>query len=352
MSKTLKYARNGALIFGIGNGLLNIFKQLDKIGNEPNLKFGWKKLAGATLKGAAFGGVSGLAIGSIADYQNSLEEPINTDAYLLSIIDKVRLDKNNRKYKSLDEKADRLIYLLKGKLGNKLSGEPMRLGSTEHGTALANNFDIDICLPFKPDSFASTAQMYLHLQDSLEQLMGRQSFIRTRGQKKSIGVLLELRGEERRIDFVPFKLTASKSSNTTSGYLYVNDSVNPTYTKTDIQALNSLRLTETQKKIVVALKHWKTKHRIPLNSHLLQNLVLDAYQRNSVPEKFTSKIMMVLRHIRDKMDVAVIRSVENTNNVLTDISDRKKAQIVRACRKTIEEYEYQPNSVTEIFEIE
>jgi hypothetical protein len=236
-------------------------------------------------------------------------------------------------------------------LGNKIAGKPIRLGSTEHGTALADNFDIDICLPFRPDSFTSTAQMYSHLYDCLKPLVGKQFIVEARGQKKSIGVLLELRGEKRRIDIVPYKLTSLKS-NKTSGYLFVNDPINPSYTKTDIHALNGMKLTETQKRIVIVLKYWKTKCEIPLSSHLLQNFVIDAYQRNKIPKGFTHKVIMVLKHIRDKMDVAVIRSVENTNNVLTNISDRKKVHIIEACGKLIEEYEYQPNSLVDHFKIE
>lgn len=351
MNKKGKYALNGALILGIGNGILNAINQLDKMDKDPGKNFDWAELLGATAKGAAVGGAGGFAIGAVADYQNSLEKPINTDAFLFSVVNTVRLSKDDSEYRSLNDKASKLVELLKTELGDKLAGEPMRLGSTENGTALADNFDIDICLPFKPGSFSSTGEMYDYLNACLERLVGKRSIVETRDQKKSIGVILELRGEKRKIDIVPYKLTA-KRGNKSSGYLYVNDPDNPTYTKTDIHALKSFKLTETQKKIVVALKHWKKKNSLPLSSHLLQNLVVDAYERNHIPKKFTEKIMMVLAHIRDNMDVAVIRSVENTNNVLTDISDAKKSEIVKACKKTIEEYEYQPNSVVDIFEVE
>lgn len=351
MDKKSKYARNGALILGIGNALLNTINQLNEMEEDPNREFDWRRMLGAALKGAAVGGIGGFAVGALVDHQNSLEEPINTDEFLLSVVDSVRLDKNDSYYRSLDEKADRLISLLKENLGDKLAGEPMRLGSTEHGTALANNFDIDICLPFKPDSFSSTAQMYDYLDSFLEQMVGKQSIIKTRNQRKSIGIMLKLKGVERRIDIVPYKLTAS-NKNKTSGYLFINDPYSPSYSKTDIHALLNLKLTETQKKIVVVLKHWKAKNELPMSSHLLQNFVIDAYQRNHVPRAFTDKILMVLRHIRDNIDVAVIRSVENTNNILTNISDSKKAEIIRACKRAIEDFEYQPNSVVEIFEVE
>lgn len=349
MNKKGKYALNGAIILGIGNGMLNAINQLNKMDLESDKNFDWGEFFCATAKGVVFGGIAGFAIGAIADYHNSLEKPINTDAFLFSLVNAVRLCKDNSNYRALDYKASKLIEQLKVNLADKLAGEPIRLGSTENGTALADNFDIDICLPFKPRSFSSTGEMYDYLSACLEKLVGKRSIVETREQKKSIGVILELNGEKMKIDIVPYKLTA-KRGNKSSGYLYVNDPDNPTYTKTDIHAIKNFKLTETQKKIVVVLKHWKRKHDLPLSSHLLQNIVVDAYEKNFIPKKFTEKILMVLAHMRDNLDVAVLRSVENTNNILTNISDSKKAAIMKACKKAIEEYEYQPNSLVKAFE--
>ncbi|MBL7933518.1 MAG: hypothetical protein JNL60_16555 [Bacteroidia bacterium] len=349
MNKTAKYGLYGAIGGSLINALFNIIKQLNEMDKEPGKEFDWGNLLGAAGKGAIVGGVGGLAVGAIADYQNDKEKPINTDAFLFTVIKDVKLDKNQSDFKRLDEKANRLIYLLKQKLGNKLASEPMRLGSTEKGTALSDNFDIDICLPFKHSSFNSTVEMYEYVLNFLAGLVGRESIVRIRDQKKSIGVILALRGEEYKIDIVPYKIT-NKRGNKTSGYLFLNDSTRPSYTKTDVHALKSLKLTDTQKKIVVVLKHWKTKNNLPLSSYLLENLVIDAYHYNEVPRKFTKKVIMVLEHIHNNLDVAVIKSIENSNNVLTNISDSKKAEIVAACKKAIEDYEYQPNSVLDTFE--
>jgi hypothetical protein len=159
MNKKAKFALNGALILSIGNAILNATNQLNKIDADQSKKFDWGELLGAAAKGAVVGGAGGFAIGAVADYQNSLEKPINTDAFLFSVVNTVRLSKNDGSYRTLDEKADALIVLLKSEFGDKLAGEPMRFGSTENGTALAENFDIDVCLPFKPGSFSSTGEM-------------------------------------------------------------------------------------------------------------------------------------------------------------------------------------------------
>lgn len=351
MNKKKKYALNGALVFGIGNAVLNAINQNNEMDKDPTQKFDWERLLKAGAKGALIGGAGGLTIGAIKDYQNSKEKPVNTDKYLFSVIDEVRLNKTDFSFRALNQRADMLIMHLISKLGHKLEGYPTRLGSTENGTALTDSFDIDVCLRFKPSSYPTTEDMYMHLHDCLDRLVGQHGIIETREQKKSIGVVFRLNGVKRKIDVVPYKLTA-KRGNKSSGYLYVNDSINPTYTKTDIDAIKSFRLTDTQKKLVIALKQWRNNYDLPLSSHLLQNFVVDAYYHNYVPEKFTKKVIMVLSHIRDNIYDINIRSIENTNNILTDISENAKDEIVRACKKTIEEYKYQPNSIIDNFSID
>jgi hypothetical protein len=354
MNKTTKYALNGAGIGGLGGIIFSVIKQLSEMNDNPNKKFDWGKMFETGLKGAAIGGATGFAIGAVTDYQNKNEEPINTDAFLYTVVNNVKLNKNDEQYKRLCNKADFLTNLLSNKFTDKLSSSPVRLGSTEKGTALRDKFDIDIFFSFKSNSFTSTETMFLSILDFLQEQVDRNGIIKVRNQKKSIGVIFEIRGEEYKIDIVPCKITQSDTGNT-SGYLYLNDTSlfgKASYTKTDVHVLKNVKLTETQKKIVIILKHWKKKNDLPISSHLLENYVLDAYSyyKYKIPKTITKKVIMVLEHIKESIDSNVIRSIENTNNVLTNISDNSKQQIIYACKNAIEDYEYQPNSVVEIFE--
>jgi hypothetical protein len=354
MSKTKKYAVKGSVIVGLIKAAHNTAKQLDEMTANTHQKFNWKELLVEAGEGAVIGGIGGGIIGSIADHQNGLEKPLNTDSFLYKAASKLKLNKDDVAYLKLQEKADILISLLKREFTQKLAGEPFRIGSTEKGTALRNKFDIDIALSFKKNSFRSTAEMFDTVGDFLEQLIGNCSIVRVRDQQVSIGVYFLFNGKEYKVDVVPKKRSSDKGKNK-SGYLFVNDSTfwkdNSSYTKTDFHALNNIRLTEVQKKIVIILKHWKNKNNLPLSSHLLENLVLDAYEINkySIPGNLTGKIVMVLRHIAENLDVAVIRSIENTNNILTDISPESKSKIIDACITAVEDYEYQPNSILDNF---
>ena len=131
-------------------------------------------------------GEGGYIIGTILDYQNSLEHPLHTDLLLLGIVNDIRLNKSDRLYQTLNSKAYSLINFLKRKDQNKLDGEPMKLGSTEKGTALRHKFDLDICLPFRPGSFSSTEEMYYSVLECMENYVGQDSVVKIRDQKNQL----------------------------------------------------------------------------------------------------------------------------------------------------------------------
>lgn len=347
-TKTKKFLVNGAVIVGILNAIINAIRQLDAIQVNPDLKFDWQKLLKAAGKGAVVGGVGGAAVGAYIDYRNSNVKPINTDAYLMKVADNVKLDRNHPSYLSLNNKANYLIRLLRNEFGSAIHSTP-RLGSTESGTALSHRFDIDIAINFKPKSFSSTKEMFFSVLNLIEEQVGKSSIFRVRDQKKSVGVFFKLHEVEHKIDVVPCKLTNGAKG---AGYLYVNHSSllgSSSYTKTNIRALNAVKLSPTQQRIALVLKKWKDKENLPMSSHLLQNLILDAYSYSRrTPMKFTDKVVMVIRHIADSLDKAVIRGVENTNNIITDIPDIDKEIIIEACQSVIDDYQYQPNSIVRI----
>lgn len=352
MSKAVKYGTNAAIVGGLGNAMLNAIKQLDEMKTGPDFKFSWRNCFEAGVKGAVVCGAAGLVVGAIADDNNANTKPIATVPILYSHINKIRLDKIDSEYKQLCQKADWLIGKLTTEFGREISTQPYRFGSTEMGTALRDNADIDICLPLRAKFFSSTEDMFFTVHEYLESLIGSHGIVKVRAQKKSIGVFFQIRGYEKKIDILPLRISP-KRGNKHSGYLYVNKTglfERPTYTKTNPNLLKGVSLIQTQKNILILLKDWKRKESLPISSHLLQNLILDAYEYNRkfIPRNFTKKVVMVFRHISENISTAYIRSIENSNNVLTDISAENKRIIADACKRVVDDYEYQPNSILDI----
>ncbi len=351
MNKKTKYTIHAGIAGGIINGVLNIANQNNE---QPDFPIDWSRVLKATLKGAAVCGAGGFLVGAYVDHRNSLEKPIDTDLELRSLIKQVKLRQNDRKYLVLCEKADWLISQINDKYSSDLKSEPFRFGSTEDGTAIKEKYDIDVSVSFKPDAFASTLDMYEILYEFLNEMEGSNGLLRVRKQRVSFAVYFDLGyGGEGKVDIVPIKITKRKG-NKTSGYMCkrsLNLFSSNTYQKTDPYLLSKEKLSKTQKEIIVALKNWKIKQGVPINSHLLQNLVKDAYlyNLNRIPYGLTRKIIMVLYHIKDNIDSIQLTSVENTNNIITNIPYSDKAIIRDACKKLIDDYNYQPNSIVDNF---
>jgi hypothetical protein len=291
--------------------------------------------------------------GGITDMNNSHQVPLHTSSILKVAIFNLTLKKQDFSYKWLSSKAIKIEEFIFSNFNQKLGGAIVRIGSTEENTALADDFDIDLCVPFAPFSFSSTESMYNELYYSIKANFKDYDLIKIRTQKKSIGLIFDLEGGNYKIDVVPFKLTAKKGNNS-SGYLHINNNSlikSDSYTKTDIVRLKGTKLSPTQQKIHVAIKNWKRKFNVPLSSHLAKHLIIETYKLNqgSIPSDFTKKLIMVIRHINDQILFTRIVSSENTNNVLTKIDEDKKEQIQILCNDILEDYEYQPNSILKYF---
>jgi hypothetical protein len=218
---------------------------------------------------------------------------------------------------------------------------------------LHDSYDIDIAVPFKPKSFANNEEMYSEVLNFFSERIGKLNIIDVREQKRSIGVCLELNEREHWVDFAPYKL--SKDDNG-SGYLYVNRKSfltnNSTIQKTDLAKLKKNNFSDAQRRIIVLLKDWRIRYGLSLPSHFLEYLVKDAYQFNKglIPKTIEKKMILILKHMAERLHVIYIRGDENTNNIISNSIDiSEKELIIDACKSAIRQYEYQPNSLVKSF---
>jgi len=351
--KKIEYSKKGALIFGLSNSLINAIQQLNSIKENPEQVFDWSKIFKSAGNGAILGGLGGAFLGGIVDSNNDKKQRLNTSAILSTVVSNIRLDKENPIYKKLSIKANLIINDIEKKFRNSLGGSPLKIGSTEDGTSLSDSFDIDISIPFSSNSFSSTSEMYDSLYKFLDKSYSDKNLIEVRKQRKSIGLLYRINNEDYKIDVVPYKLS-EKINNKTAGYLFVNNNSifkNDSYTKTDIISLKSINLTNSQQKLLIVFKNWKKEFSIPISSHLLKMLIIDAFEFNkgNIPRDFTKKILLLLKYIEKNIMSKKIISIENTNNVLTNFDESDKLYIKNECIKILKDYEYQPNSILKYF---
>jgi hypothetical protein len=353
MSKTVKYAKDGAIILGLGNVLLNAINQIAEIKHNKGQKFDWQALLIAGGKGALVGGTIGGGIGLITDINYTNSKPINAAAVLSIIAKDVTLDKSDPFYLWLNKKAIKIENFLREEFKHNVQEDIVRLGSTEDGTALNYKFDIDLGISFKKEVFASTRDMYESLYDSIERKFVDQSLVKVRRQKKSLGLIFEHKGEKLKIDVVPIKMSSPKG---TSGYMYLNNNslfTSNSYKKTDISLLKSAQLTPHQKKVYMVLKNWKQKEGIRLSSHFLKTLVYKAFNDFGVTQSrdLAKSVVRVSDFISKTILELDFSSVENTNNKLSQFDEDTKWEIKKAFDGLIKEYDYHPNAFVSLLDV-
>jgi hypothetical protein len=355
MNRKAKYAINGAIAGTLISALVNALKQLNKMDENPEKKFDWGDLLVAGGKGALIGGGAGFVAGAIVDEVNVNTKAINTDEYLNAFVCSVQVNKNSKLYKSSEKKCEEIIHFLGREFKYELSDVPFQWGSNAKGTAIEGKSDFDIMVRFCRDSF-TLKEMYYSVLEVFEEKFRDNAIVEVIDQKKSVGLVFNLQGEKVRIDVVPMRDINDSPKNTASN-LYVNNKglfSKPTFTKTNIPLQASIRLTSTQKKIIIILKKWKVDNNVPISSYMIQLFLAKAYDRNrnNIPRKLTDKLLMVLEFIVENIHTIRFTSPENTNNIVSNIPEEDKNSIRRKALKVIEEYEYHPNTIPNLFVLE
>lgn len=356
MNRKTKYAINGALVGGVGTAIVDIFMQWLEH-KKKGVPFNWESFDGKrtlknSLTGAAIGGAGGFVVGALVDEVNANTKAINTDAYLSSFVLAVQADKNSSLYKMSERKCEQVIKFLEKEFADKLSDVPFQWGSNAKGTAIEGKSDFDIMVRFHRDSF-TVEEMYFSILDAFREKFYDNSIIEVIDQKKSIGLVFNLKGESVRIDVVPMRDIDTNPRNTASN-LYVNKKglfSKPSITKTNIPLQASFQLTPTQKKLIIMLKKWKTDNDVPISSYMIQLFVVKAYERNrnNIPKKLTDKLMLVLDFIAENINTIRLVSPENTNNIVSDIPITDKETIRKKALKVIQEFNYHPNMIKNYF---
>lgn len=355
MNKKTKYAINCAIAGAIILAIINAIRQLAKMDESPEQKFDWSQFMYEGGKGALIGGGIGLLAGAVVDEVYSNQETINTDEYLGVFASSIAVNKNSRIFKTGEKKCEEIISFLEKEFKYELSTVPFQWGSHVKGTAIKGKSDFDIFARFYRDSF-SLEDMYHTVYEVLNNKFKNNSLVEIVKQKKSIGLIFNLRGEKVKIDVVPMRDIDNNPKNTASN-LYVHKLglfANSSFTKTNMPLQALVRLTLSQKNIIMILKKWKEDNQLPISSYMIQLIVIKVFERNkgNIPRKLTDKLLMVLRFIANNIGSMRLISIENSNNDVNNISDYDKNVIRNEAIKVIEEYEYHPNTIQSFFVFE
>ncbi len=344
MNKALKYATNGALIFGIGNAAINVFQQLNN--QNSNQKFDWLKLLKAFENGVLVGGTGGFAIGLIRDNKMSkvITSVENVSKYLTKTLNYYKDDN-----KLLLEKAEKVRKKLDYKFNKELANYPNLNGSITKDTSIYGS-DIDIQIPFKRD-FGSIENVYYTVSDFIFDEFQDTKLVGIREQKHSIGLEFNIGNEIKRIDVIPLRQIDNNSGDT---YLYVNNTgffEKPTYKKTNyLKQLKKMQFSTNEKKIIRLLKVWKVENNLKLKSIHIEFLVKKAFEKKPIPYGIEKCLLETINFLAENIMLVKIIDPANTNNIISNsLTFKEKESISEFCYKMIENITQDERNIIDYF---
>lgn len=339
MNKSVKYAANGAMIFGVINGLINAFKQL----NDDDKPFDWVACLKAAGKGAAVGGLGGFAVGSLKD--DEMADLLMVAGGASGLLTKA-LDNYMDDDTSLQTKAQEIQSIINNEFGTLLSEYPSIGGSIVKDTNI-NSSDIDIHVRFNKNS-GKIDNMIDILEAFFREKFDDKQLSKVRRQNYSIGLVFNINGEEERIDIVPMREIENGKGDT---YIYSTKGNGIRKTNAQIQR-ETLKFTEKEKRIIKLLKGWKVGNGLRFPSILIEYIVKRAFSEKNAPRGIDKTLFFVIEFIANNITSMRVVDPANSNNVISDsLSYDEKIEIQSFCREMLADVSKDQRNILDYFDI-
>lgn len=348
---------NGALIVGGATALVDILLQWIEH-KHKGVEFTWDSYNGMrTLKRSLVGAAVGGGLGCVYyRYQISQEAklPFNSDDYVKKILTEEHLKANPATFKSVVAYREKVKQLMVDKFGNKLVALPEDTGSFYKRTAINSNYDLDIVLPFRKNSYASLEEMYYDVYEKVEKTFAEKATVTK--QTKAIGITFENNGNPIHFDVVP-----GREINNYAVEKDLNLYVKPNWIwqrgssfKTNVGVQKSMTVNKPEARTVIKLmKAYRDRNGLPLPTLMIEQCVVDALSENNygVYSSPTENLLNCMDFISKKMEQKSLMDIANSNNNLHDkVTDMQKSYISNQLRKDIMRIEENPRYIKEIFD--
>jgi hypothetical protein len=312
-------------IGALGGGIFDLIAQYIELQDE-GIPFwenvNWER----TLKRAGAVGLIG-AVGGYLYYRLKLSQeaelPFNSDTYLHQVITENNIRADRSLYETAVKKRDEIKSFLAAKFNGQLAGAPVNWGSTARGTAIGDNFDFDILIPFSAYSFGSLEDMYNAVYKALYDKFDTASS-EVRKQKRSLGMTFYLNDSELHFDIVPGReinnYQIDKELN-----LYVrpdNFWSQSSRIKTNLDAHRNMTVNRPdERKAVKLLKLYRDKNRLNMKSAIIQNMVMKAFDRKAPSFSLSENLFHSMEYIANNLSISRVIDPGNTGNSLSESMD-------------------------------
>lgn len=358
MRRKERYMVNSALIGAGLTALGDIFIQWMEHSDRGE-KFIWDSYDGMrTLKNSLKGGLVGAGAGYLY-YEYSIYEesklPFNSDEYLKVVLTEESLKNNPDLLDNVKEFREKVKQWLVDKFGNKLVSFPEDTGSFKKRTAIGSNFDLDIILPFKYDSFATLEEMYYFTHDVIEKEFATKATITK--QTRAIGLTFEKDGELIHFDIVPGREISNYRVDRN-----LNLYVRPDWVwqkggsfKTNVFTQKKMTVNKPEERRVIRLlKVYRDRNGLPLPTLIVEQSVVEALSpaNYGVSVSDTENLLNAMDYIAEKLEQRTFIDHANSNNNLNEkVTEYQRNYIANRLYDDVGKIENNPRFIKEVFEL-
>lgn len=224
------------------------------------------------------------------------------------------------------EKREKVKDALATKFKDQIATRAINSGSYAKHDAINIKFDLDVCQPFKHNSFGTLEEMADEVFAFFNEEFEDDDLVKyaTRKQRVSTGITFIIDGDEIQLDIVPGReLGDGDYSETNRLNLYVRAKLleAASSTQTNIQKhIDLVKGKNAERDIIRLLKIWKTnKSNKGVKSFLVELITIRAFENCSdVPTGIWPKLEMVIEYVRDNIKTIRLEDPANSNNVVSD----------------------------------
>lgn len=351
MRRKDKILLTGAAVVGIGFLLYDLWKQWQEkqskneklTWNNYDLLQGFKKLLGGAVLGVA---------GGYVYYEYKLSEeaitPFDSDVYLNKILSREHLQADAQLYQTMMAKRKEVKSWISTEFGSQLASAPEDAGSFAKKTAILSNYDLDIVVPFKRNSYYSLEEMYNDVYAAVDYKYGSKAIVTKH--TKAISIEFSENDVPIYIDIVPgreindYKIDKDLNLFVNKQSLWKSNSS----FKTTIQK-NVFTKNPQARKVVKLIKLYKEKNNLSLPSVIIDHSV-DSEIKNTLDFSITENFLNGMNTLANKLTQKTLIDSSNSNNNLIDkLGDTDKEHISALLYRDIERIENDPRYLKEIF---
>lgn len=261
---------------------------------------------------------------------------LNKSKYLQQVLESYRMSHVADLMEKYIEKREIVKDALVERFKDQIVTRAINSGSYAKHDAINIKFDLDVCQPFKRNSFDTLEEMADAVFNFFNDEFEDDDLVKykTRKQRVSTGITFVIDGDEIQMDIVPGReLNADDYVETNRLNLYVRPKLLQvaSTTQTNIQKhIDLVKGKNSERSIIRLLKVWKTnKNNTRVKSFFVELITIKAFEKcTNIPSGIWEQLEMVLAFIRDNVKTIRLEDPANSNNVVSDtMTDSEKENL-------------------------